>query len=163
MCLWQAWSPSRSTEGHCHQGDTCPTEQRRASELPWNGNISLTIHSTAIFSHSNTQRTAEDWCQILLECYISSHIWQAQIIGMWGGTSTVTIQVNASGEVLGATLNQDNVQSPLLPRPACQRVWIPLMWLPLHINQPENSELVFWSVYFSSRLWHNLFYHVTCC
>ena len=37
-----------------------PTEQRRASELPWNGNISLTIHPTTIFSHSNTQMTSED-------------------------------------------------------------------------------------------------------
>ena len=26
-------------------------------KLPWNGNISLTIHPTTIFSHSNTQRT----------------------------------------------------------------------------------------------------------
>ena len=37
-----------------------PTEQRRASELPWNGNIFLTIHPTTIFSHSNTQMTSEE-------------------------------------------------------------------------------------------------------
>ena len=61
-----------------------PTEQRRASELPWNGNISVTIPPTTIFSHSNTQRTSEDQYRILLEHYISSCIWQAQIIGMWG-------------------------------------------------------------------------------
>ena len=65
------------------------TEQRRASELPWNGNISLTIYPTTIFSHSNTQRTSEDWYRIQLECYISSGIWQAQIIGMWGYNTEV--------------------------------------------------------------------------
>ena len=65
-----------------------PTPQR-ASELPWNGNISLTIHSTTIFSHSNTQRTSEDRCRIQLECYISSYIWQAQIIYMWGHNTEV--------------------------------------------------------------------------
>ena len=37
------------------KADASPTEQRRASELPWNGNIFLTIHPATIFSHSNTQ------------------------------------------------------------------------------------------------------------
>ena len=55
----------------------------------WYGNISLTIHPTTIFSHSNTQRTSEDWCRILLECCISSHIWQAQIILMWRNNTEV--------------------------------------------------------------------------
>ena len=63
-----------SIKGQHHQGDACPTEQRRASELPWNGNISLTVHPATIFSHSNTQRTAEDRCRIQLECHISSRI-----------------------------------------------------------------------------------------
>ena len=49
-------------------------QKRRASELPWNGHISLTIHPATIFSHSNTQRTSEDRCRIQLECYILSHI-----------------------------------------------------------------------------------------
>ena len=42
-----------------HQGDTFPIEQSRDSELRWNGNISLTIHPTTIFSHSNT--SSEDF------------------------------------------------------------------------------------------------------
>ena len=89
LCLWQAWSSLKSIKSQCHQGDACPTEQRRASELPWNGNIPLTIHLTTIFSPSNTQKTPEDQCRIQLECYISSHIWQAQIIGMWGHNTEV--------------------------------------------------------------------------
>ena len=34
--------------------------KRRASALLWNGTMSLTIHLTTIFSHRDTQRTAED-------------------------------------------------------------------------------------------------------
>ena len=92
-----------------------PQNKRRASELPWNGNISLTILPITIFSHSNTQRTSEDQCWIQLEHYISSHIWQTQIIGSEDTTlryfntkKPVTIQVNASGQGLGATLIQDD-------------------------------------------------------
>ena len=89
LCLQQAWSPPSSIKGQRHQGDACPTKQRRASELPWNGNISLTIHPATIFSHSNNQRTSEDQCRIQLEHYTSSHIWQAQVIGMWGHNTEV--------------------------------------------------------------------------
>ena len=68
----------------------CMTHRKmRASALLWNGNISLTIHPTTIFSQRNTQRTAEDWCGILLEHHISSDIWQTQIIGMWGHNNEV--------------------------------------------------------------------------
>ena len=88
-CVYDKQSVPRSIKGQRHQGDACPTEQRRASELPWNGNISLTIHPTTIFSHSNTQRTSEDWCRIQLEHYISSPIWQTKIIGMWGHNTEV--------------------------------------------------------------------------
>ena len=113
LCLWQVWNPPRSIKGQCHQGDACPTKQRRVTELSWNGNISLTIHPTTIFSHKNTQRTSEDQCRIQLECYISSCIWQAQIIGMWGHN---TIQVDASKKGLGAALIYDDVQSPSHPK-----------------------------------------------
>ena len=89
MCLWQALSSSRSIKGLCHKGDTCPTEQRRAPELPCNGNIHLTIHPVTIFSHSRTQKTFEEWCGILLECHTSSGIWHIQIIGMWGHNTEV--------------------------------------------------------------------------
>ena len=64
-------------------------QNKGVPEFPWNGNISFTIHPSTIFSHSNTQRTSGDWCRIQLECYVSSHIWQAQIIGMWGHNTKV--------------------------------------------------------------------------
>ena len=66
-----------------------PEDQRRASELPWDGDIPLTIHTTAIFSHSNAQRITEGWCRIWIKCYISSCIWQAQVIGMWGHSTEI--------------------------------------------------------------------------
>ena len=74
ICLWQAWSPSRSIKCQHHQGDACPTEQRRALELPWNGNISLTIHPATIFSYSNSQRTSEDWCRTVGMLHIKLHL-----------------------------------------------------------------------------------------
>ena len=66
-----------------------PHRTKGVSEIPWNSNISLIIHPATIFSHSNTQRTSEDRCRIQLECHISSRIWQAQVIGMWGHNTEV--------------------------------------------------------------------------
>ena len=79
ICSWQAWSPPISINGQCHQGDACPTEQRRASELPWNGN-----------SHHSS-------CNYLLTEQHSENT-----------KKPVTIQVDVSGKGLGATLIQDD-------------------------------------------------------
>ena len=85
-----------------HQGDTCPTEQSGASELPWNCNIPLTIHPITIFSHSNTERATY---QVTFDM-LKSLVYEDTTLRYT--KKPVTIQVNASSSGLGAALIQDN-------------------------------------------------------
>ena len=98
MCLQQARSPPRSIRGQRHQGYACISDKRIAPDLPSNGYISLTIHPPTIFSYSKTQMTTEDRCGIHLEGYISSRIWQAQVIGIWGHNTEILQHEEASDD-----------------------------------------------------------------
>ena len=119
-CVYDKQSVPRSIKGQRHQGDACPTEQRRASELPWNGNISLTIHPTTIFSHSNTRGLLKtdveySWNTTYQVAFdkLKSLVCEDTTLRYFNTKKPETIQVDASGKGLGATLIQDDGQSPL--------------------------------------------------
>ena len=112
MCLWQAQSPPRSIKGQCHQGDACPTEQRRASELPWNVNIYLSPFILQLSSHTATLRglLKIDVEYIWNATYqvrfdkLKSSVCEDTTLRYFKMKKPVTIQIDASGKGLGAAL-----------------------------------------------------------
>ena len=84
MCLWCQWSSSWPWKAQDSLQDASTCDSNSTTEVPWIGNLPVTLHTLTLLLHCTPTWAAEEWNRVHLELLLSWSIWQSQINGLQG-------------------------------------------------------------------------------
>ena len=117
MCLWCQWSSSWPWKGQCSSQDASTRDSNSTTEVPWIGNLPVTLHTLTLLLHCTPMWAVEERNRIHLEQLPSGSICKSQINGLQGYYTAVIWHLQTS--------HCPSWHIPKRPRCCPPSIWLP--------------------------------------